>query len=56
LKRPASARFWRLKAIEILTMPGREQTGKTPAVQGGWSTPATPTSPMAAANGSGGKY
>lgn len=33
LKRPASARFWRLKAIEILTMPGREQTGKTPIVQ-----------------------
>lgn len=56
LKRPASARFWRLKAIEILTMPGREQTGKTPAVQGGWSTPATPPPPMAAANGSGGKY
>ena len=56
LKRPASARFWRLKAIEILTMPGREQTGKTPAVQGGWSTPAAATPPIAAANGSGGKY
>jgi hypothetical protein len=53
LKRPASARFWRLKAIEILTMPGREQTGKTPAVQGGWSVPATP---VAAANGSNGKF
>lgn len=59
LKRPASARFWRLKAIEILTMPGRELTGKTPAVQGGWSTP-TPstlsTPPLAAANGPNGKY
>ena len=49
LKRPASARFWRLKAIEILTMPGREQTGKTPAVQGPWSTP------VAAANGTNGR-
>ena len=50
LKRPASARFWRLKAIEILTMPGREQTGKTPAVQSRWSTP------IAAANGTNGKF
>jgi hypothetical protein len=32
LKRPASARFWRLKAIEILNAPGREQTGSTPVV------------------------
>jgi len=32
LKRPASARFWRLKAIEILNAPGREQTGPTPVV------------------------
>lgn len=32
LKRPASARFWRLKAIEILSAPGREQTGAGPAV------------------------
>ena len=31
LKRPASARFWRLKAIEILNAPGREHTGKTSA-------------------------
>src|SRR6202165_3165307 len=30
LKRPASARFWRLKAIEILNAPGREHTGPTP--------------------------
>lgn len=38
LKRPASARFWRLKAIEILNAPGREQTGPTPAVHhtGSW--------------------
>jgi len=27
LKRPASARFWRLKAIEILNAPDKEQTG-----------------------------
>ncbi|HEX6479978.1 MAG TPA: hypothetical protein VF043_14130 [Ktedonobacteraceae bacterium] len=27
LKRPASARFWRLKAIEILNAPGREPGG-----------------------------
>jgi len=42
LKRPASARFWRLKAIEILNAPGRDQTGKTPVVRttGNWSTPA----------------
>jgi hypothetical protein len=42
LKRPASARFWRLKAIEILNTPGREQTGKTAAVRstGSWSAPA----------------
>ncbi|GAC1301669.1 MAG: hypothetical protein NVSMB27_41910 [Ktedonobacteraceae bacterium] len=32
LKRPASARFWRLKAIEILNAPGRGQTGPTLAV------------------------
>jgi hypothetical protein len=50
LKRPASARFWRLKAIEILTMPGREQTGKTAAIQGAWSTP------IAAANGTNGRH
>ena len=31
LKRPASARFWRLKAIEILNAPGRAATGPTPA-------------------------
>src|SRR5260370_15850919 len=51
LKRPASARFWRLKAIEILNAPGSDQTGKTPVVRttGTWSTPA------GAANGSNGK-
>jgi hypothetical protein len=32
LKRPASARFWRLKAIEILSAPGRGSTGPTPVV------------------------
>ncbi|HVB75353.1 MAG TPA: hypothetical protein VNE38_17515 [Ktedonobacteraceae bacterium] len=42
LKRPASARFWRLKAIEILNAPGRGQTGPTPALQssGPWTTSA----------------
>ncbi len=46
LKRPASARFWRLKAIEILNAPGRETGGysarKTAAPRdgGSWPTPA----------------
>ncbi len=40
LKRPASARFWRLKAIEILNAPDKEQTSKIAAVRGGWSAPA----------------
>lgn len=46
LKRPASARFWRLKAIEILNAPGREpggaSAGKTAVLRntGSWSTPA----------------
>lgn len=42
LKRPASARFWRLKAIEILSAPGREQTGPTPIVHTPASWRATP--------------
>jgi len=50
LKRPASARFWRLKAIEILNAPGRDQTGKTPVVR---TTDTWPT-PSGAANGSNG--
>ncbi len=52
LKRPASARFWRLKAIEILNAPGRDQTGKTPVVRttGTWSTPT------GVVNGSYGKH
>lgn len=51
LKRPASARFWRLKAIEILNAPGRDQggatSGKTAALRntGAWSPP------VGAANG-----
>jgi len=49
LKRPASARFWRLKAIEILNAPNKEQTGNIErrsasfapaAVRNGWSSPA----------------
>jgi hypothetical protein len=36
LKRPASARFWRLKAIEILNAPpDKEQTGNTAAMRNG---------------------
>ncbi|MGB8345992.1 MAG: hypothetical protein WCD86_13990 [Ktedonobacteraceae bacterium] len=51
LKRPASARFWRLKAIEILNAPGREPTGPTPAIHttGSWATPEA----MHSTNGSG---
>ena len=51
LKRPASARFWRLKAIEILNAPGREPTGPTPAIHstGSWTTPEA----MHSTNGSG---
>ncbi|TMB88052.1 MAG: hypothetical protein E6J44_04285 [Chloroflexi bacterium] len=41
LKRPASARFWRLKAIEILNAPGREHTGPTPVVHTSASWRAT---------------
>lgn len=38
LKRPASARFWRLKAIEILNAPERERdSSPVPAIQGGWT-------------------
>lgn len=42
LKRPASARFWRLKAIEILNAPGRDATGPTPVVNTSdmWTTSA----------------
>lgn len=38
LKRPASARFWRLKAIEILNTPSGD-TGPTPSIQGSWAAP-----------------
>ncbi|HKV58530.1 MAG TPA: hypothetical protein VJO32_09610 [Ktedonobacteraceae bacterium] len=42
LKRPASARFWRLKAIEILNAPGRSATAPTPVVNTNdmWTTSA----------------
>jgi len=33
LKRPASARFWRLKAIEILNAPGRNAADVSPVLQ-----------------------
>ncbi len=45
LKRPASARFWRLKAIEILNS-NREQVGSIPAMQHAgtnWSVPTRVT-------------
>ena len=35
LKRPASARFWRLKAIEILSSTGKD-TGPTPTIRDPW--------------------
>jgi hypothetical protein len=38
LKRPASARFWRLKAVEILNTSGKD-TGATPTL-GRWSSAA----------------
>jgi hypothetical protein len=40
LKRPASARFWRLKAIEILNAPDKENSGKMATMRNGWSAPA----------------
>ncbi len=40
LKRPASARFWRLKAIEILNAPEVERDASaSPVLQGGWTGP-----------------
>lgn len=48
LKRPASARFWRLKAIEILSTSSRGDTGSTPSITSTWTTPAV-------ANGTTGK-
>jgi hypothetical protein len=46
LKRPASARFWRLKAIEILSAPGREQIGSAPVARAGelWTAGSAPGS------------
>ena len=40
LKRPASARFWRLKAIEILNTPNRD-TGPTVVMHSNWAVPTT---------------
>ncbi len=37
LKRPASARFWRLKAIEILSSTGRD-TAPTPTIRDPWTS------------------
>jgi hypothetical protein len=47
LKRPASARFWRLKAIEILNAPDKETTSSTTELRGSWAN----TGPIA--NGAG---
>ncbi len=47
LKRPASARFWRLKAIEILSSTSKD-TGPTPALRDTW---ASPSGMLAGANG-----
>lgn len=57
LKRPASARFWRLKAIEILNAPGREtggfSTGKATSMRttGSWQTPASLVNGTGTGNG-----
>lgn len=37
LKRPASARFWRLKAIEILSSAGKD-TAPTPSIRDPWAS------------------
>ncbi len=37
LKRPASARFWRLKAIEILSSTGKD-TGSTATIRDSWAS------------------
>lgn len=50
LKRPASARFWRLKAIEILNALGREQTGPTAVVRPNASSSSW-SSPLSVGNG-----
>lgn len=50
LKRPASARFWRLKAIEILNASETKETTESPvAARTAWATPG------ALANGTGAK-
>ncbi len=46
LKRPASARFWRLKAIEILSSTGKD-TGPTATIRDPWASGV-----LAGANGS----
>ena len=54
LKRPASARFWRLKAIEILSSTGKD-TGPTPAVRDPWASSSVLAGANGAMNGMGGK-
>lgn len=51
LKRPASARFWRLKAIEILSSSNKD-TGSTPVVRETWGSQS---GMLAGANGTGSK-
>lgn len=50
LKRPASARFWRLKAIEILSATSKEAKPTSSVVLDTWASPA-----LANANGASGK-
>jgi hypothetical protein len=38
LKRPASARFWRLKAVEILNVPEQGENEVGVSVRNAWAT------------------
>jgi hypothetical protein len=53
LKRPASARFWRLKAIEILSSSSKD-TGPTPTIRDPWASGVL-TGAGSATNGTGNK-
>ncbi len=54
LKRPASARFWRLKAIEILSSTGKD-TAPTATVRDSWASGVL-AGTSASTNGTGGKH
>ena len=53
LKRPASARFWRLKAIEILSSTGKD-TSPTPTIRDSWASGVL-TGANSSTNGTGNK-